>query len=348
MTKVAFILDHPLMNYRISFFEKLSERGLDVTVIHTGGVHSLDNVSEIIVNNKEFGKLFYRNLPQLTGFDVVVCMQNIRMINLWVLSLNPFKKYKVYHWGIGLSSSNGLSNQNYLILLIRFFLTKFARKLFLYSDYPKKIYPNKLQNKLINVNNTIHNPYPIDTSLYEKNSFLFIGSLNERKGIEDLILAYYKYFEHHHNPLNLVIVGDGVDAYKDKVFQLVKSLGISNHVDFKGHINSFEDKKEIFSNAVASLSLKQAGLSVLEAFSFGVPFIAYKNAISGGEHLHIKSGYNGFLTSSLDETSELMFRLHENKTLSAGLGHSAYQYYLGSCTMGNMVSMFYNEINIAN
>ncbi|MGR5354134.1 glycosyltransferase [Vibrio sp. DNB22_19_2] len=348
MINVAFILDHPLMDYRIPFFEKLAELNLNLTVIHTGDTRALNGVSEVISKNIKAGKFFYRTLPDLSAFDVVICMQNIRMINLWTMSLNPFKKYRLYHWGIGLSSSKGLINQNKFMLFLRFFLTIFAKKLFLYSDYPRTTYPLFLRRKLLNVNNTVYNPNPINTSGLQKDSFLFIGSLNKRKGIEELISAYYHYAINQFNPLRLVIVGDGNTEYKKQLLELVKRLELQDYVEFKGKISSLEIKKSLFSNAVACLSLKQAGLSVLESFSYGVPFVSYRSAISGGEHLHVSNGFNGYLVNDEMEASKVMAKLHNEPCHSSYLGLNSYYYYLESCTMDNMVEVFFSEIGKTN
>src|SRR5690554_7564832 len=159
----------------------------------------------------------------------------------------------------------------------------------------------------------------IDFSSQEKTSFLFIGTLNKRKGLEDLIIAFSDLIKKNKiNDIHLNIIGDGKE--KDNLIELAKLHSIESRVNFLGQITSSKEKEVYFKKAIASISPKQAGLSVLESFSYGVPFLAYKDAISGGEHLNIKSGTNGYLLNDKEELTSTMKEILENTTLSKQLG----------------------------
>lgn len=338
---VCFILDHKLMSYRVPFFKQLYENGISVTICHIGShkvIKSSDAIKEILLKEKRIFKFEYRTLPKLSNYDIVVHMQNLRILNFWLLTLSPFRKYKLIHWGIGVSSAKGLFLKKNIISRMRNFLASFASAQMLYSEFPLPLFSKKVKQKTFIAHNTVYNPEFQDYSGHKKNSFLFIGSLNKRKGLEDLLGAFAKMGKKSGRELKLIIIGDGEE--KERLKKLSVSLQINDIVEFKGRINDQEIKEGYFASAIASVSPKQAGLSVLESFSYGIPFICYKNAISGGEHLNIVDNKNGFLVESQEELSRVLLNLEGNRRLARELGHNAYLFYKERRQMKDMVNSF--------
>lgn len=343
---VCFILDHKLMIYRIPFFIQLFERGFDITIVHPGdpvvGDFPFKQRTAIV---KKIGPLEYRTLDDLSVFHIVIFMQNLRIINLWIKTLNPFKRYKLIHWGIGGSSSKGLSSKRTIISCIRGFLAARADAQVLYTDFPLKLFSDKVRKKTFIANNTVYNPNPTDYSDFEKSTFLFIGSLNERKGLDLLINTFHKYLQNNKSSKidTLIIIGDGPS--KIKLLKLVENLGLGKTVIFPGNISDPEIKKQYFIDAVCCISPRQAGLSVLESFSYGVPFITYSDAISGGEHFNIQNNVNGYLVNSPEELFERMEYLGNNPRAAYILGKNAFSHYNNNRKMSDMVDSFVNAFN---
>lgn len=340
MIKVAFILDHKLMHYRLPLFNGLVKMGYEITVFHTGKQFSNSSFKDYQIQSKKFLKTEYRKLPSLNDFDIVVAMQNLRILNLWEQTLNPFKKYKLIHWGIGVSSAKGLSGQENLTSKLRNLIATYSDAIILYSDFPKNLFSAKNYKKLFVAHNTIENTLNLDLSIEAKDSFLFIGSLNKRKGLDVLIDSFSEYLQKHEptNIKKLVIIGDG--ELESELVNRVRDLNITKSVLFAGNVQDQTEKIEYFKNAVASISPFQAGLSVLESFSFGLPFITYENAISGGEHLNIIDDENGYLINSKEELIESMRNLDGNPHLAKKLGHNAFNYYHSKRKMQDMVNVF--------
>ena len=339
--RILFVLDHKLMAYRLPFFEQLAKKGYNVSVYHPGP--ALENISyitqKISHSRNIFPGLIYRANSIAKNTDIVVYMQNIRIINLWFTTLNPFKGYKLIHWGIGTSSAKGLILKPTIISRIRSFLSGFSSAQILYSDYPLPLFSKSIQKKTFIANNTVYNPKMENLSSEIKNSFLFIGTLNKRKGLDDLIFSFSNIiFFYPDANLQLNIIGDGPE--KKNLIKLVDKLKIKNYVTFTGKISSSNEKYIYFKRAIACVSPRQAGLSVLESFSYGVPFIAYRNAISGGEHLNIENGFNGYLLNSNKELTESLIKLFESPKLAKKLGSNAFEYYKSKRQMKHMVDVF--------
>ena len=343
---ICFILDHGLKEYRRPFFEKLAERGFNILIVHpdiqlTGFSSRIRQIS--ISSKKKFG-FELRESFDLKNIHVVIHMQNIRLFSLWKLSLSPFKKYKIIHWGIGTSSSKGLNSEGRFIRFLRNTISRFSNAQILYSDFALAKYPRNVQKKTFIANNTVESVYSEDFSGLEKDSFLFIGALNKRKGLDELIEAFNSYIQSDTRKIKkLNIIGDGPERY-NLLFK-VKELGLLPYVTFSGNIQDEKLKLPYYKKAIASISPKQAGLSVLECFSYGIPFITFIDTISGGEHLNIQNGINGFLVNDKFELVEKMIELDNQNDLAKSLGHNAYKHYKDNRNMPSMVDTFCKAIN---
>lgn len=353
MLKIAFVLDHKLHHYRIPFFQGLSRKGYDIDIYHYGPLlnGAPEEIQQFVITFKTpLKKLMHLMLPSFKGYDAVVFMQDLHVVNLWTTSLSFNRKYKLVHWGIGVSSSGGLQTRPNLTSKFRNYLSAFADSLVFYSDYPLQFLSEKNRKKSFVAHNTIQNNRTMDCSGYPKDSFLFVGTINNRKGLDVLIRAFNQYLKDmkEENEIRyLVIVGSGDNNVLAQIREYAQKENIRDHVRFYKAIYDDVEKQKLFQSAAASVSPLQAGLSVLESFSYGVPFISFRNAISGGEHLNIQNNYNGFLVNSEQELIEKMKIIAENRQRSASMGHNAFTYYSEKRSMKLMVENFHQAIQYA-
>jgi len=343
--RICFILDHDLKPYRQAFFEQMSQRCEKLVIIHSGrNLDSLSQVIQISLPKRRLLAFEYRVLPDLKQFDVVVHMQNLRFINLWQLTLNPWRKFKLVHWGIGASSAGGLHISKNLVSRTRDFIARYADAQVLYSSFALPLFSNTVIQKTFIAHNTVESRLSQDLSVFKKNSILFIGTLNPRKGIEVLLDGFSDYLKSA--PVNLkklVIIGDG--PMRTVLEKKVQILRMESFVEFKGSIISEHDKLDFYKSAAVSVSPYQAGLSVLECFSYGVPFITFENCISGGEHLNIDSGETGYLIRSREELVIRLLEMDRNPDLGKRLGKNAYDHYVSKRRMEHMVASFLETFN---
>lgn len=132
-------------------------------------------------------------------------------------------------------------------------------------------------------------PNAIDVELFEKLdknidtletgifTFLFVGQLIKRKGVDWLIKAI-RIVKETNNNIKLIIVGDG--QHEDYFKKLVKDLNLNRYVEFKGRIDDKNKLVHIYksSDALVLPSLSE-GLPtvILEAIYFGLPVISTDN-----------------------------------------------------------------------
>lgn len=337
-------LQGSLPHYRVQFFNELASNiDQEVTVIHS--------------SNKVYGDLKFKQvvLPSFSflGFNftwglfrvvsninpnAIVGMADLRWISFLLLALFPRYKNKIIWWGLDKASSY---ITRYLQVL---YFSHFNRFVF-YSSSTLHKFSNILHGdtKWYVAQNSLAVPDQVSRSFGDKH-FLNVGSLNYRKRNDLLFFAYQRYVQLTCNPLPLLIVGSGAEL--ESLINLSFTLKIDKYVKFLGHIDS--DSKELielYDNAVCSLSLGQAGLSILQSFGFSRPYISFKTAISGGELENIISGFNGFLCDDISDVVSKMLELSNDKIVLAEMSSNAFVYYSNVASVKKMSHVFVSAIN---
>ena len=161
-------------------------------------------------------------------------------------------------------------------------------------DVAKSLFPNK---KIFYV------PLPFDhkfvkSSNYEVGNLLYVGTIEERKGLSYLIDAISML--ENKSSVKLNIVGKVVDqVYYDNLKQQISVLGLTENVNFLGRVSDETltecyRKAEIFT--FPSL-LEGYGIVLIEAFNNGLPIICFDNTAMP---YTVKDGINGFVVKNKD------------------------------------------------
>jgi glycosyltransferase involved in cell wall biosynthesis len=103
--------------------------------------------------------------------------------------------------------------------------------------------------------------------------FLFIGTIEPRKNIRNLILAYHQFLREN-DRFALVIAGK-MGWHQDGITKIIDKLGLSRHVILAGYVKE-EDKPFLISGSSIFIypSIYEGfGIPVLEALACGIPTI---------------------------------------------------------------------------
>lgn len=156
-----------------------------------------------------------------------------------------------------------------------------------------------------------------DLGIKDEFTFLFVGRLEARKGLQVLIKAFKNVFNKY-KKVKLVIVGSGNQASFQK---LANSLNISNGITFMGRVDDLSLKKlynlcDVF---VSPSLLEGFGLTLLEAMATGKPVIATR---VGGFLEIVKDGENGVLVhpNNINELASALTFFMENPDLAKRIG----------------------------
>ncbi len=119
-----------------------------------------------------------------------------------------------------------------------------------------------------------------------------VGRLSLTQKRQDVLLEAFKIFHEQYPYYKLEIYGDGQD--KDKIQQMVDTMGLSDCVTLAGRTDNVEET--IFNARAFVLTSDFEGIpnALIEAMSIGVPSIS-TDCSPGGAALLIRNGENGFL-----------------------------------------------------
>ncbi|NLU96889.1 hypothetical protein B6N13_02095 [Marinomonas sp. UCMA 3892] len=334
--KTVVIFQEKVMHYRIDFFNVLSEKFNVIVVTNEVNQYlELCRFATVVLKCKKYG--VFSIVPKLNRFikeispDIVISTFDIRLLSVVYMMFR--NKNKAIWWGLD-------TGKNMLATKVKVLIAKMKIPIIFYSKHNMEKFIKKgvKKNKCFYANNTFHVHQRTKSFLYKKNSFIFVGSFDKRKKIEVLIKVFYDVLPKLDPSTKLYLIGDG-DTFSETQL-LVNELNLSDRVKMLGRITNSSELIEYYNSSYASISLGQAGLSVLQSFAFGVPFITYKNAISGSEITNIINEYNGYLINNMNELGDLIVAMESNSIDAAKLGENAYRYYDDYCSIEKMSEVF--------
>ena len=197
-------------------------------------------------------------------------------------------------------------------------------------------------------------PMGIDTKLFSRNSklkkqyknqkvILFVGRLNEQKGIEYLIMSMEKVRKEIPKS-KLLIIGEG--DYRKHLEKTAHELGLSGNVEFLGPMqkNKLPDYYSIadvfvLPSATTKIGTESFGLVLIEAMSCGACVIG---SSSGGIKEIIRDGKNGiiFQEKNHEELAEKITALLKNNRLRSRLAKKGQQFARDNYDWGKISDKF--------
>ncbi len=341
------VLYNRLFHYRIPVWNELAKM-CDLTVTYSEGGGSIPEGLEVKFkirylparNFKGF-VLQKTNIRKLCRqYDAVIAYGNIAWLKYSTLPW--FNKTPVIYHTIGVSASygKGFDEHKEWDRVRNFFYSK-ADALAFYTDYPIDKYEKMgiPREKMFVAPNTVA-VSPVREKV-KKDTLLVIGTLYREKGIQSLLDAYKELRMTCKLPL-LNIIGKGPDY--DAINQWIQANSMQDLIVLRGAIYDINEKAKYFARALACISPKQAGLTVLESMGYGVPFVSTKNAITGGELLNIHNGIDGVLMMNETELSDVIRDIANNPDKYIVMGRKAKEFYDNYRTPKHMAQGFWDAI----
>jgi len=327
-TKVLYITNK-IPVYRKSLYERLGEK-VDLTIAHYGDLTSSKLYNEKIIETKKSNFfLKFKTKFDYEAYDVVIFWANLKLTELYKLALAKNRTFKLILFGTGVSASYSKkydSDWKYAFILKKI-LDRVDAAIF-YDNYPVIKYCGKgvVPSKLFCAPNTVDVRYDNTQKRSNRDSFIFFGTLYKEKGIHILLSAYQKLYVSQSNKTPILhILGDGSEF--DKIKQWIKDNNLEHQIKLYGRVTDRATIQNFFSKAIACISPKQAGLSVLESMAYGVPFITTKYPITGGEYTSIVESSNGFFfDGTTEDLTKLLLDLINSPYLEE-YSKNAYEYY---------------------
>lgn len=217
--------------------------------------------------------------------DVIISTRDIH--NLWLGKYGKKDSLK-----IGWEHNHHNNDQKYINKIIKSVsnLDCFV----LVSKELEEFYRQKLKEKkckTIYIPNTL-DYYPKKVSDLDEKNIISIGRLSPEKGYLDLI-DVFKLVNQVYPDWKLNIIGDGVE--KEKIEQKIEKYHLKDSIILHGYqdkeyINKILEKSSVY---VMCSHTESFGIVLLEAFSFGIPCVAFDSAKGATEI--VSNNWDGYL-----------------------------------------------------
>lgn len=193
--------------------------------------------------------------------------------------------------------------------------TIFCKKIIKFSDYfftisnstkydMLKFYPFLDSNKILNascaysVDDNIMDDIELEPRIFNFKYFLYLGSLDKRKNIINIIKGYEQFKLKYKSDIKLVLAGKFANAYKESYSYVIKK-NLNNDVIFKGYVTNVE-KQVLMRNCELFLfpsCYEGFGIPILEAYYYNkIVLVANNSSLVeiAGEHAPIINDCNDF------------------------------------------------------
>ncbi len=306
-----------------------------------------------LTGGHQYNDAFLDYLSEISGTTIIKTPSCSALYPSWLKPLSPFlelKRLSLFSRNSVVFWEDSAHKYHYLLALITRlvkhvksvviihhfpFLIENGWKLklqqFFYSQYLKQIetiivpspYTLDLAQQLYPQKNIIYIPLPFKQAYcpsdqYEEGCFVYVGTVEPRKGLIYLIEALGIIKQQVPNKrFTLHIVGEVVDRhYAHQLITRAEQLNIRDDVVLKGRVsdeelNDYYQRAEIFT--FPSL-LEGYGIVLIEAFCRGVPVVCFNNSAMP---YTVKDGINGLVAENRDAQSlaEKIMLLSGNQSL---------------------------------
>lgn len=336
------------MPYRKPFYNALAAN-YDTWVVHAGtrSVDSSDRYCEIALPIRRLGSVamprFGDAVASLSPMKAVVAMFDLRWPTL-LLAASRLRGTRRLLWG------HRYAHRRFVNALRDRIMFGFdGVVLYGEEEVTRMIARGHESGRIYVAPNTIHVPNHADLGVCTKDSLLFVGRLQPRKRLDELISAFADIAGQIPADTTLDIVGDGV--IRRELESLAERLGVRARVRFHGSNTNAEQLKAIFARAYAYVSPDNVGLGVLHAFAYGVPVITSTPRLTsraghrhGPEYQNLQHRRNSLIASTPAELRQYMAEIVTDCALRRALGADAYAHYSTRRTMHGMVAGFQSAI----
>lgn len=253
-----------------------------------------------------------KNIHKEYHIDFILCANYNFGFSAWVMKRKYGIPYGVMTYGNDVYKK--WIKQRNLINQIAWFCLDFikrqillnnANQIYSCSSFTRELVGNVTTNKNVMV---IHPPIGLKSERFDvegkyKGNILYLGRLDERKGVQNVIKVLPQILKRYEN-IKFIIAGGG--PFEHQLKELVAELKLDGAVDFKGRVSE-EEKKELLKNCGVFVtpsinmperqSVEGFGLAMVEANAYGKFVIS---TYSGGIPDAVKNNATGFLVKEND------------------------------------------------
>ena len=311
--------------YRVALFEGLGRKyagRIDIFAANCSGSDKSYGLEQMPYDYghplRHMGPLQWQKGLSLNGLSrgdvVIVCGDIHQLSTIWIAVLARLRGIKVVWWGHHKSALAKECN-----VKIRLGIARVISNVMLcYTDAGVKYLLERgfCKGKVFATGNTIDisavndatNTWDGILKFGNKKTLIFCGVLRDKVRV-DVLLKALKILRSLRTDVHCVIIGAGDKMEEWK--ELSKSLGLDSDVTWAGEIRGQQNLAPWFLSSDLFVYPGRIGLSIIHAFSFGLPVVLNDNAENHGpEYDAFRPGVNGWSFRENDE-ADLARRIDE-------------------------------------
>jgi glycosyltransferase involved in cell wall biosynthesis len=319
MIRVLLIHADKIPHYRVPIYSYLSSylerHGFALLVISDGiqpdNPHVIDfRFTEMPLSTLSIVRFIYRQ-----KIDIIIDFMELRHLYLFptYLIAKGILRRKMIYWGQGRDLADTKARIKNLAYATEQVL---CDAIILYAEHLKQYVPRRFDRKVFISNNTLYMNYSglppgvTRENILEKygiktrKNIICMGRMQKRKRLEILVEA----LAHINRPdIGLILVGPDTEGILDNLE--------GNNIYKLGPI--YGDKKfDLLSSADVYCLPGAVGLSIIDAFHCGVPFVT-EDGDESAEIMYLKNGENGFVVQrgNVQEMAQKLLVLIDNDVL---------------------------------
>ena len=320
------IVQTVLPDYRKNFFNFLKKNLNDKFELFGGETYfdqSIKTDSSIFFFTRLRNYFFFnRTLLFQTGMwniifkkNNLVLELNPRIISNWIILFLRFRRSnKTILWGHAWPRKGPNAKSDRLRNIMR----NLADEIIVYTRTQKVDLQVKMPSKKISAApNSIYLKDQmvsnLDINLIK--NIIYVGRLTKSKKPMLLVESFHLALINLPDDANLLIIGEGSEKKEIEIY--LKNNHLENRIKLLGHIDRYEELKQLYGTSVASVSPGYAGLSVTLSLGFGVPLIISKNEDHSPELEAVRINENSqyFITDSASSLSQMIINFYQEKEL---------------------------------
>ena len=349
--KKILLISNKVLHYRIKIYNyihfKLREEGYEFILLTNMIQTNSDEKPEFTALTEPFNYFKYKNRINEIDPDIVILFLHLKNLMMLPLIINlKFRKIPVIYWNHGINQKDP---NNLFKNLIYYKIHNMVDGILLYSPNEKKYIKRRNHNKVYVANNTIvfdDNLYPIKQNNDEikkeldvKADFniLFVGRETKYKKLNAIIDIVKSY---NNKNIGLLIVGPLLN--RDKTLKAIKKYP---QIKYLGEIYNKNLLARIYWISDIFCIPGANGLGLNEAMFWGLPCLTLKKELHGPEIWYLKHGENGYLVNNIQDLSEVILKLYNDKDLLNRLRKNSRKIILSKGHIKNMYQGFHEVIN---
>lgn len=244
--------------------------------------------------------------------DIMISTRDIH--NLWLGKYGKTNTKK-----IGWEHNSHNNNQKYINKILKSIenLDYFV----LVTKTSQEFYQQKTKTKCICIPNSL-DEYPNKYASLQEKNIISVGRLSYEKGYDELI-DVFKIVHDIYPDWKLNIIGDGKEY--NKINKKIKNYNLENSIKLHGFQNKEYINEYLFKSSIYVLPSRTEsfGIVILEAFSYGLPCVAFTR-VEGAKEL-ISDNWDGYLIkdSSKEQMAKRICELIKNPNRRVIMGANA-------------------------